>query len=201
MLKKIRQAGEAVGIINVSLPDATEAAEQRRAELVASQAAIADAERELDRLHDAGASPRDMSAAEAHVADAKLTAERAQRAFQAAERRLAQARDAEGAEHKAEAVKIRDVALEAQREAAAEIDRLAALMAIAVKLYEAQFNALSEAASAGVAARALHVGGAEIVRHALERAGAMPSSWLGPRSEQPGAVAIAEKQRGAILAV
>jgi hypothetical protein len=200
MLKRIRQAGEAVGVLAPSLADATAAAEQRRAALIEAQARIASAERELEAAYDRGATPKEISEAEAALADSKITADRAQKSYSAAERRLASAREAEGVEFKAEAINLRDAALEIQRGAAAEIDRLAGLIAEQVVLYDAQFNALSEAASKGVAARIFRSAGSDIVKHALERAGALPSSWIGSRDGQPGAAELAAKAADAVTA-
>ena len=204
LIKKVKDGARAVaeniGIVALSVSDASEAAEQRRAALVDAQAAIQKAEAALEAAYDRGASAKEISEAEARVADVRLNAERAQRAYTSAEKRQAAAREAEGAERKTAAMAKRDAALEIRAQAATEIDRLAAEIAEQVRVYDAQANALSEAAAAGVASRTFHIGGAEISRHALERAGAFPSHWLGDKAQQPGAAQIAAQHAGAVLA-
>lgn len=204
MLKKTgeiaRAAGESLGVLAPSAQNATAAAEIARAALVAAQAARDAAEQELQAAHEQGASPKEIVRLEAALAATKQEADRAERAYIGAEKRLAAARDADGRKAKAAATAARDAALDRMAESAAEIDRLAALIAEQVRAYDAEIEPLSVAASAGVASRVFHCGGAVIVRHALEKAGALPSSWLGDRSEQPGAVQLAERERGAVVA-
>ena len=204
MLKRtaqtVRAIAETAGILAPSVPDAQTAAEQRRQLLVDGQAAIVAAEDALNQLFDAGAAPRDVQAAEATLADARLHADRAQRAYASAEKRLAAARDADAEKCKAAAIVARDAALEIRTKAAQRMEALAVEMAAAVAEYDSQAGALSEAAAAGVAARSLNYSGAGIARHAMEKAGAVQSAWIGSKAEQPGAVALAERDRGAILA-
>lgn len=204
LMKKMKDGARAVaeniGIVAPSVADASEAAEQRRATLVESQAAIQQAEVALEAAYDRGATPKEISEGEARVADARLNAERAQRAFHAAEKRLTAAREAEGAERKTAAMAKRDAALEIRAQAAQRIDALAAEIAEQVRLYDAQVNTLSEAAAAGVASRTFHIGGEDLARHALERAGAFPSHWIGDKAQQPGAVEIAAQHASAALA-
>jgi hypothetical protein len=200
MLKRVRAMAESAGIIVPSETDARTAAEQRRADLLAAQSAIQHAEQELEAGYDRGATPRELQAAEAVLADARLTAERAQRAFQSAEKRLRAAQDIEADKSRAAALAKRDEALAIRAKAAAEIDRLAADMAGVVAEYDAQANALSEAAAAGVASRTYYIDGAVLVRSALERAGAMPSSWVGDRADQPSAADLAARDADAVTA-
>jgi len=203
MLKRSRDiaraAGEAVGVIAPKIADAETSAEHRRQDLVAAQAAVASAESELERLYDVGASPKDLSEAEARIADAKLTAERAQRHYAASEKRLTVVRTADAAKAKAAARGERDEAIRARKQAAAEMDRLADLAAEQGRIYDAQADALSIAASAGVAARSMYTSAATLIQLALERAGAVPSTWLGDKREQPGAVELADRDAGSIL--
>lgn len=196
-----RTLAESAGIVAPNLPTVQEAAEQRRVALVEALDAVSRAETELDRQHDIGAPVAEVQAAEARLADSRLSAERAQKAYSAAERRLATAREAEAEKAKAAAIVARDAALDRRAKIAQRIDELAAELATLVDGYDAQLDPLSEAARLGVAARAANFDGAQLARHALERAGALPSRWLGPRHEQPGAVRLAEQQRGAVLAV
>jgi hypothetical protein len=115
-----------------------------------------------------------------------MTAERAQRAYASAERRLAGACAIAADKSKAAAIVKRDEALERRAMAAAEFARLAGLCAEQVRTYDAQAGPLSEAAAAGVAARVFHLGGAQVLRHALEHAGALESRWIGDKAQQPG---------------
>src|SRR4051812_42243836 len=108
MLKHVRAVAESAGIITPNKADATAAAEQRRAELVAAQAAVSAAEAEVEGRYDASASAREIAEADAAHVNAKMAAERAQRHYAAAEKRLAGAREAETTVHKADALKRRD---------------------------------------------------------------------------------------------
>jgi hypothetical protein len=200
--KDVARAAEAVGILAPNTTDASSAAEQRRMALVQATAAVANAEAELDAAYDAGKSPKELMELEAKVSDAKLTAQRAQQAYNSAERRLASAQSIEASKRTAEMVARRDAALDARAAAAHRIDALAAEMAAEVQRYNAQADVLAEAARAGVAARhTFGDEGATLVRNALEKADALPSGWGSNSAEQPNAVEIAAKFRGAALAV
>lgn len=122
MLKRtqeaVRAVAEAAGIINPSVADATKAAEDRRAALIAAQKAVADGEDALDAAHDRGAEAVEVQRLEAALAGSKLNAERAQRACDAAERRLEKAREAEANKGKAEG-RTQSLAVLADRQAAA----------------------------------------------------------------------------------
>lgn len=155
MLRRTREivaaAGEAVGILAPSLPDAITAAELRRQELVIAQAAIGTAEDELNLLHDRGdATGAEVTAAEAVLADARLTAERAQRARMGAEKRLTLARDAEAEKVKG-AMRVRlDVALKERAKLAERIDNAAREIAEALAEFNSHDNVIREAMAAGV---------------------------------------------------
>lgn len=200
MLKKIRAAGEAVGVLVPTLADASKSADEHRQALIGAQAAVEKAEDALQAAHDRCDTP-EVTRLEAAVAAAKVEVSRAEGRYRGAEKRLAAARDAEAEKKRAAMIAARDAALGVRGRAAAEIDRLAVAVAAQVLLYDEQAGVLSEAAAAGVASRTtLHTGGQELVRHALERKGALPSRWLGNRAEQPGAVELAVRDAGAIVA-
>jgi len=199
-----RAAGEAIGVLAPSLPDATAAAEQRRQTLVEAQAAIASAEVGLQAAHDRGAEISELTRSEAALADATLTAERAQRAYTAAEKRLTAARDAES-QRAREGVRGRlDQALKIRESAAAEIDRLVASIAQEVQTIDAQDEIISEASRIGVAAR--HSGfnpgrGRQSVQMALSQHGVIARTYLGDPTSHPGARDLIGRENGALTAV
>jgi hypothetical protein len=204
MLKKtrdvVRTVAEQVGIIAPQVNDAQNAAEQRRADLVAAQKAVADGEAALEAADDRSAAPRELAEIEAKLASAKLDAERAQRAYTAAEKRLQASRDVEAGKAKAAAREKRDAALTIRAKAAAEMDRLAVAMAEQTRVYDAQLDALSEVARDGVASQGLRTRGSVLVQFAVQRAGAVESTWFGDRAKQPGAAELAARDEGTILA-
>jgi hypothetical protein len=131
MLKRTKDAVKAAveTILPPSVAGATTAAEDRRAALVNAQAAVTGAEGELERLYDAGAAPVELHAAEAKIADAKLNADRAQRVYTAAEKRLQKAEIAERERGMAEGLKRADEVLAERERVAGEI--AAALQSLA----------------------------------------------------------------------
>ena len=186
MLKSIRKTAatvaENVGILPVSIEEATKAAEQRRQDLVVAQAAVSEVEDELNALHERGADAKELAACEAKLADGKLSAERAQRAYHAADRRLATAKEAEASKARVAAIAKRDRALKVRAEAAAEIDRLAAEMAEQVKRFDDTLVDLAEARAAGAAGNHSPSYGRNLVAEAIEEAGITPrATWTGKR--------------------
>jgi len=125
MLKRtretVRAVAESAGIIAPSVADAQRAAEDRRAALVDAQKAVADGEAELEALYDRGAPAVELHAAEAKIADAKLNADRAQRVYTAAEKRLQKAEIAERERGMAAGLKRADEVLAERAEIADEI--------------------------------------------------------------------------------
>ena len=205
MLKRTKEVVQAVaesaGLIDPSLADATAGAEKYRQELVTAQRAVDDAVAALEAGHDVSAADTEISRLESILADARLTAERAQRSCRAAERRLTKAVDAETAKTKAAAIVKRDEALAVRASAAAEIDRLAVEMAEQCQRFDAQIGALNECMRDGVAGNSMRTLAHALAMHALEKAGALRSTWIGDPRHQPGAVALAERDAGSILAV
>jgi DNA repair exonuclease SbcCD ATPase subunit len=123
MLKRTKDAVQAAveTILPPSVAAATKAAEDRRAALVDAQKSVADGEAELEALYDRGAPAVELHAAEAKIADAKLNADRAQRVYTAAEKRLTKAQDAERERGMAEGLKRADEVLAERDEIADEI--------------------------------------------------------------------------------
>lgn len=125
MLKRtqdaVRAVAETVGILAPTVADATKAAEDRRAALIAAQKAVADGEDALDAAHDRGAEAVEVQRLEAALAGSKLNAERAQRACDAAERRLEKAREAEANKGKAEGRAAALAVLAERQQAAGEV--------------------------------------------------------------------------------
>jgi hypothetical protein len=169
MLKqKVRQAAETIGLVP-TLAEA-EAAEQRRQTLTKAQAAVEAARVNLDSLHDAGAPAADISKAEAALADAQITADRAQLSAAAAERRLAAALEDEQSKTKQAARSALSKSTATYDKAAAEIDRLAVLIAAQVEIINKQYEAFNVARTAGVAGLYMPVTGATLATLAIERA-------------------------------
>jgi hypothetical protein len=123
MLKRTKDAVKAAveTILPPSVADAQRAAEDRRQALVNAQAAVADGEAELEALYDRGAPAVELHATEARIADAKLNADRAQRAYTSAEKRLQKAEIAERERGMAEGLKRADEVLAERDEIADEI--------------------------------------------------------------------------------
>lgn len=200
MLKRTVQAmTDAIGITTPNLHDAQAAAEQRRQALTDAQAAIDAASVALDAAHDAGVPASDIHKAEAALADARLTAGRAQLAYAAAERRLNAARDADADKAKATARTRLADALAIRKNAAANIDRLAAELAVQAKAFDSQIGVLNECARDGVATNDARTTSQRLIQHSLERVGALPSHWIGDPADQPSAVDLALRDQGAIV--
>lgn len=147
----VRAVAESAGIISPNLADAQSAAELRRQELASAQTAIESAEDELNRLHDRGdATGAQVTAAEAVLADVKITAARAQRAYSGAEKRLTAARAAESEKTKG-AMRVRlDEANKARAKLAERIDTGAREIAEALADFNSHDNTIREAMAAGV---------------------------------------------------
>lgn len=205
MLKRtretVRAVAETLGAISPTLADATAAAEQRRQALTDAQATFDAAAVALDAAHDAGAPIGDIHRAEAVLADARLTADRSQLAYAAAERRLNAALAATADKAKAAARARLAEALAIRQKAAARIDALSAELAEQVHLFNAQIGTLNECARDGVATNAGRITAQRLIEHALQKAGALPSHWIGDPAGQPSAVDLALRDEGAILAV
>ena len=199
--KTVAAVGEALGIVVPSVPDAKAAAETRRMELVAAQSAVDGATAELEAGHDRTADDGEIVRLESVLADARLTADRAQRATRAAEKRLQTAVAAEKDKGKEISRANLDVAL-AEREAAARtIDEAAVTIAKAIRVFNETDPVISTAMRDGVAVHGVPVGTQRLVEHALQRAGAMPSVWIGDKSEQPTAAQLHVKTVETLLAV
>jgi paraquat-inducible protein B len=201
----VRAVAESAGIIAPNVQDAQTAAEQRRRDLVAAQVATATAEDELNRLDDRGdATGAQVMAAEAELANVKITAERAQRAYSSAEKRLTAARDAESEKAKGAMRERFKKAMETRTTVAAEIDRLAAAMGEQKRLLDEQDVVIGEAARVGVAAREATVvcGRAErCIELALSKHGVIARSYMGDPTQHPGAVELVSRDNAALAAV
>jgi hypothetical protein len=123
MLKRTKDAVQAAveTILPPSVAAATKAAEDRRAALVDAQKSVADGEAELEALYDRGAPAVELHAIEAKIASAKLDADRAQRSYSSAEKRLQKAQDAERERGLVEGLKRADEVLAERERAAGEI--------------------------------------------------------------------------------
>ncbi len=196
MLKRIRQVGEAVGVLIPSVADASVAAEEHRQALIAAQAALEKSQDELQAAHDRCADTSDITRLEAAVAAAKVEASRAEGRYRGAEKRLAAARKAEADQEKAAALVKLDESLTKRAGHAARIEALMIEIAAEVRGYDGEDVALAEAARAGVASRVPHIDGRAVVQGALRKAGVVPGPY-----NPLGAVEIDAMARGAILAV
>lgn len=193
----LRAAGETLGAIQPSVADAQAAAEQRRQDLVAAQSAVAMAEENLQAAHDRSAPVGEIQKLEAALVDANRTADRANRAYAAAEKRLTKAQEAAAGKEKYLAIAKRDAAVEAFTKSAAEIDRLAAEMAAQVQTIEEQYPIFNEAKRDHVAGVYTRTSGGVLARMALDRAvAAQAGEWTGNR---PTAADLAGNVTGAIL--
>jgi predicted alpha/beta hydrolase len=196
-----RAAGEAIGILAPSLPDAQTAAEQHRQSLVVAQRAIETAEQALHAAHDLGAEDVEIERTEAALAAAIREATRAEARYRGSETRLQKARDAEAAKAKdAHRVKL-DAALAIRAECAKRIDLLAASLGEQVREIDAQDEIISEASRAGVAAK--HSGympgrARQCVQVALSQHGVIPRTYLGDPTQHPGAADTILRENGAL---
>lgn len=181
-----------------SVADATTAAEQHRAALVAAQSALEAADDALQAAHDAGAADAEITKLEAAKAASKLAADRAEARYIAAEKRLTAAQKAAADTVKADALARRDEALAVRAKAAAEIDRLAALIAAQVSVYDAQNDTLAVCASKGAGVFAVSRG-ATLASFALEKTGGLPAT-TGDLSTVPSAAELAARHAGAVRA-
>jgi hypothetical protein len=168
---------------------------------VIAQAAIATAESELTRLHDRGdATGAQVTEEEAVLADAKITAERAQRAYAAAEKRLTLARDAETQKSKGAMRERLTEALAARAQCAERIDAGARAMSQALADLQSHDGTIREAIQAGVlkedSAFALNRG-PRLVELALQKAGAIEGAWFGPK-DRPGCFEVVAEHNSAL---
>jgi len=134
-----------------ALANAQEASEARNRELVSAQTAMREAETKLNCLHDAGADTKAIAAAEAKLASANIAADRADRAYKAAQKRLVTAQASETSKERAAIQAKLDNALVIRVEAAEAIDRAAAAIAHEAERINAQDEIISSAVRAGVA--------------------------------------------------
>jgi len=201
MLKHARETVRAIAeaVAPLNLADATKAAEIRRQELTDAQQAVAKAEEALQAAHDVSAADGELRKAEAVLADTRLTADRAQLAYAAAERRLNAAREAEADKAKVAAIVKRDAALAEFTKSAAELDRLAAAMAEHVQVIDAQYAVYSEAKRDRVAGAYLPVTGATLAALAVERAVAAAAGQY--TDNKPSASEAGARVTGAVMAV
>jgi chromosome segregation ATPase len=204
MRDTVRAVAESAGIISPNLIDAQSAAELRRQELASAQAAIESAEDELNRLHDRGdATQAQVTAAEAVLADVKITAARAQRAYAGAEKRLTAARDADSEKTKgAMRVKL-DVALKERAKLAERINDAAIVLAGALADFNSHDDLIRQVMAAGVVGRdatyTLNIG-RRVVDLALRKHGALEGAGTGI-IELPGAVELVSQHNAALSAV
>lgn len=197
MLKRtkdtLRAVGETLGAIAPTIPDAQTAAEQCRQDLVTAQGMIGQAELALQAAHERGAADVELQKLEAALASIRMSAERAERAYKGAEKRLAGAQAAEQTKTRdAQRAKLR-AALAAREAAADQIDALAVQMAAALADLNSQDDAIREAIAAGVASRdaAFTIGrGRRCVELSLQKAGVIEAAWLGDPAQRPDARAI-----------
>ncbi len=198
MLRKtdLRALAQTVGLIP-SLPEAQAAAEMRRQALTDTQGAVEAARVALDAAHDAGAPAADITKAEATLADARLTADRAQLAYSAAERRLYAAKESEADNLKTAAGAALSKATATYDNAAAAIDALAEQMAEQVEIINKQYEQFNIARRDGVAGVFVPVTGATLASLALERSiAAQAGGWTGNR---PSASEAAARVTGAVM--
>jgi DNA repair exonuclease SbcCD ATPase subunit len=162
MLKRTREAvrnvAESAGIIAPSVADAQRAAEDRRAALVDAQKSVADGEAELEALYDRGAPAVELHAAEAKIADAKLNADRMQRAYSSAEKRLQKAEIAERERGMAEGLKRADAVLAERDEIADEIAVALQSLADGIARLDAVDSTVAELQAKGHVTRNAHLG-------------------------------------------
>jgi hypothetical protein len=203
MLKRtretVRAVAETLGAISPTLVDAQAGAEQRRQALTDAQQAVANAEEALQAAHDRSADDGELRKAEAVLADTRLSAERSQLAYAAAERRLNEALAANADKVKSAARAHLAEALAIRQKAAARIDTLSAELAEQAHLFNAQIGTLNECARDGVATNAGRTTAQRLIEHALQKAGALPSHWIGDPAGQPSAVDLALRDEGAIV--
>lgn len=200
MLKRTARAvAESAGLITPSLPDAQAAAETSRAAMVETQKAREGAEANLQAAHDVGADDPTLSKLEATLAAAKTAEHRAERAYLAAERRLSQAQETDASKTKAEASAARDKALQTIHEAAGELDRLAAAIAVQAAAIDAQYAVLNACRRDGVAGVFTPVTGQTLADLAIRHATAAHAGlWTG---DKPTAAEAVQRVAGAVRAV
>lgn len=196
MLKKnavvetVRSVAESVGIIAPSLPDAQAAAERRRAEIVKAQAALDGAVSALEAGHDSDAIAPELARLEAVVTDARVTLDRAQRAYKAAERRLVQAEIAESGKSRASDMAALKDLLAVRETAAAKIDEAAQSIAAARADILAADEQVGALVARGIGDRSVSLGIGRIDRAielSLGKAGVQNIGWIGVRTEIPAA--------------
>ncbi len=200
MLKRTARAvAESAGILTPSLPDALAAANEHRQAMTAAQQAREGTEANLQAAHDANADDATLSKLEAALAAAKTAELRAERAYLASERRLADAQTAEASKAAAAAAQSRDKALHTIHEAASELDRLATAMAAQAAAIDAQYSTLNEARRSNVAAPFIPITGQTLADLAIRHATAAHAGlWTG---DKPTAAEAALRVAGAVKAV
>ena len=203
MLKRtretVRAVAETLGALSPNLPDATAAAEEHQRSLIVAQNTREAAEQSLQTAHDRNADDGEIVSLEAALAAAKVDESRAEARYRGAENRLQRASDNESSRMKAAArVRLAD-ALAIRKNAAANIDRLAAELAVQAEAFDSQLGVLNECARDGVATHDGRTTSQALVEHALQRAGALQSHWVGNRADQPSAVELAARDQGAII--
>ncbi len=155
--------------------------------MIAAQEALDAAVAELERGHDAELPEQEIGRLEAAVADARVSVDRAQRAYNSSEKRLAALDLAEKDKIKEAAREKLAAALAKRKSAALEIDRLAGLIADQVKVINGTIGDINLAHAAGVAASGPSAWMSRVVEFSLQKAGALDSIWVDGRDDQPGA--------------
>ena len=203
MLKRttnlLRTTAEAIGLTAPNLPDAQAAAETRQRDLSVATTATQTAEANLQALHDRAAPTVEIMAAEALLDDAKLTAERARRAYVAAARRLKFVADADQAAKQSATRKLLDEALAVRLAAAVRIDDLAAEVATEVKKINDQDELIMRAMRDRVCTDdgLTFLGGAKkVAAMAMSRVGVTDRIFLGDPTQHPGAVDLIQSGNG-----
>lgn len=204
MLKRTKQivlaVAEQAGVIAPRMIDATEAADTHRKALTDAQAALESAEAALQAAHDRGAETAEVTRLEAALAAAKVVLSRAEARYIGAEKHLAAARSAEGEKVKEAARVAMDEAHATRKRAALRMDAAAQELAEAVAEFDGAASAIAEAQRVGVAGQGVSVPAQRLVEHALERAGALPSRWVGDPAGQPTAAELAAKDEASTRA-
>jgi len=203
ILSKAVDAAQVVtdAVIAPTLASAQEASDARSRALIAAQTEIREAEIKLNALHDAGADTKVIAAAEAMLASANIAADRANRAYQAAQKRLASALASETSKERAAIQAKLDVALVIRLEAAEALDRAASAIKHEIDRINGQDKMVSAAISAGVAARENGVtfGNARtIAEMALSKVGAIKLVYLGDLTQHPSAADLIKRDNTAL---
>jgi hypothetical protein len=207
MLKRTREIvaaiAEQAGIVAPSVQDSQGAAEQRRVDLTAAQSALDAAVVALEAGHDSQLPDKEIERLEAAETDARVSVDRCQRSYKAAEKRLTAARAIESEKVKG-VMRVRlDVALKERAQCAERINNAALAIAEALADFNKHDNVIREAMAAGVVGRdatyTLNMG-RRVVDLALRKHGALEGAGTGI-IELPGAAELVAQHNAALAAV